>query len=249
MRTKRALALLGAFAMLALVVPVASAAPGDPGEPLPLSGVAVADREVDEARLTPDGSRVVFTMDDAEDNRHELFSAPVNGGPPVKLSGDRVAGSDVTDFEISPDSSTGRLPGRSGGRRRGAPLLGSGRRRSPGWSEWSARGGGRRSGRLRDQSGFDARRLPGRRRREQRGPGLLGGYRRGHSGRAQLAPRRRGGRHRAGVDHPGLLDGAAARRSHPRWTATRSTACPSTVASSSRSTVPWSPAATSRTWC
>lgn len=67
-------------------------------------------------RISPDGARVVYTMDQEAKDVWEIFSVPISGGPVTKLNAPLPPGGDVVmpitagvsgdDFEISPDSRT-----------------------------------------------------------------------------------------------------------------------------------------------
>ena len=73
--------------------------------PVKLNGPLIPEGDVDSRiALTADGARVVFSADDLENHRLEVFSAPVDGSAPaVRLSGvmDDVTGA---DFQLDPDS-------------------------------------------------------------------------------------------------------------------------------------------------
>ena len=62
-------------------------------------------------KLSPDGSRVVYSADQETNNVHELFSVPVSGGTVTKLNSTLPLSSGflipaIFDFQITPDSST-----------------------------------------------------------------------------------------------------------------------------------------------
>ena len=70
-----------------------------------LNGPLVSGGDVDEFRVSPDSSRVVYRADQDTDNVDELYSVPLAGGSPVKLNGPLVSGGYVWYFQVSPDSS------------------------------------------------------------------------------------------------------------------------------------------------
>ncbi len=63
-------------------------------------------------KLSPDGSRVVYSADQETNNIHEIFSVPIGGGTVVKLNGTLPPSSDpfvipaIFEFQITPDGST-----------------------------------------------------------------------------------------------------------------------------------------------
>jgi Tol biopolymer transport system component len=75
------------------------------GSPTKLNGPLIANGDVVSARISHDGSRVVYRADQEADEVTELFSVPFGGGAAVKLSGTMPADGDVLGIEISSDDS------------------------------------------------------------------------------------------------------------------------------------------------
>lgn len=70
-----------------------------------LDGTQAEVGDVEDLRISPDGSRVVYRADQSLDDVMELYSVPIDGGASVKLNGTLVAFGDVRgDFQVSPDS-------------------------------------------------------------------------------------------------------------------------------------------------
>lgn len=102
---------LAVLALLALDQPSAQAVQ------LKLSGTLVANGNVTEFQISPDGAHVVYVADQEVDERFELYSVAMAGSAPVKLNGPLVPDGDVAPyvlnastsdptFLITPDSST-----------------------------------------------------------------------------------------------------------------------------------------------
>ncbi len=69
-----------------------------------LSGNLVPGGIVDVARISPDGTRVVYTADQRVEDQGELFSVPIDASSsPIALHGELIAAGDILDFEIAPD--------------------------------------------------------------------------------------------------------------------------------------------------
>lgn len=96
-----------AVLVLGLSAPT-QAAPGDPAQPVKLSGELVAGGDVSTAgqpvAFTPDSQHIIYLADGATDDQVELYSVPTAGGTPTKLNADLPAADDVAWFIISPDS-------------------------------------------------------------------------------------------------------------------------------------------------
>lgn len=77
------------------------------GTPVPLNGPLVAGGDIPRGdfAVAPDGARVVYRADQAEDERFELYSVPLTGGAAVKLNGALDVGGDILDFAFTPDGS------------------------------------------------------------------------------------------------------------------------------------------------
>ncbi len=73
-------------------------------EPIKISGSLVAGGTVFFLRISPDGTRVVFTADKDTNDVVELYSTPIANNSPIKISGAMVAGGNVAYYLISPDS-------------------------------------------------------------------------------------------------------------------------------------------------
>ena len=69
--------------------------PAAGGESTRLSMALLSRRDVLDYRISPDGARVVFLVDEAGDDIFELFSVPIAGGPATRLNGPLVAGGSV----------------------------------------------------------------------------------------------------------------------------------------------------------
>ena len=73
-------------------------------DPLPLGG------DVENFKINPGSSSVIYRADQDQDDIMELYNAPIKGGDPVKLNHDMElergsVGDDVHAFELSPDGS------------------------------------------------------------------------------------------------------------------------------------------------
>lgn len=68
------------------------------------SGLTGAE-DVNDIKISPDSSRVVYLSDELNPGTFELFSVAPDGTGRVKISGTLVAGGNVTSFDFSPDSS------------------------------------------------------------------------------------------------------------------------------------------------
>jgi Tol biopolymer transport system component len=56
------------------------------------------------ARITPDGSRVIYWADQTVNDRFDLYSVPTDGSAaPEKVNGALVTGGDIDRFQLSPD--------------------------------------------------------------------------------------------------------------------------------------------------
>ena len=71
-------------------------------DPLPTNG----DVGLFGIKLSPDGSRVVYSADQETNNVHEIFSVPIGGGTVTKLNTTLPSGSFIAEFKFTPDSST-----------------------------------------------------------------------------------------------------------------------------------------------
>jgi Tol biopolymer transport system component len=71
-----------------------------------LNGVPAPGGEIGFFQISPDSSRVIYTGDQLQDFKTELFSVPIEGpaGAGVKLNQPLPAAGDIYDFAISPDS-------------------------------------------------------------------------------------------------------------------------------------------------
>ena len=74
----------------------------------PVAGPLAAGREIENFRISPDGSVVVYRADQDADDYLELYSVSIEGGLTTKISSGSSLpfGNGVEDFKISPDSST-----------------------------------------------------------------------------------------------------------------------------------------------
>ena len=75
------------------------------GAPVRLNAPAISGADVYTSRISPDGSRVVYTGPQDSAGRTELYSVPIDGGTPVKLNGPLNMNGRVLHPRITPDSS------------------------------------------------------------------------------------------------------------------------------------------------
>ncbi|HXV75086.1 MAG TPA: hypothetical protein VD788_02115, partial [Candidatus Polarisedimenticolaceae bacterium] len=75
----------------------------DQGMPVRLSDTIALGMDEIEARISADGTRVVYRSDRDASGAFRLYSVPITGGTPVELNPALVAGGGVEQFEISAD--------------------------------------------------------------------------------------------------------------------------------------------------
>lgn len=99
----------GVILTIALLLVLVSAGPTSAGAGVintEISGNMLVNGTVYRGRVSPDGSRVVFTGDLEFNGMSELYSVPTRGGQRVRLSGDHLinGGNVDSEFQIAPNS-------------------------------------------------------------------------------------------------------------------------------------------------